>query len=55
MIPLKIGGDIPIGGVILLMILERKFLSDAYLEKSSLLEERAQRNNSRGAMVIKGA
>jgi hypothetical protein len=29
----------------------RKYLSDAYLEKSSILEERAQRHNSRGAMV----
>jgi hypothetical protein len=32
----------------------RRYLSDTYLEKRPIFEERAQRHNSRGAMVTGG-
>jgi hypothetical protein len=34
---------------------KRKYLSDAYLEKSSILEERSQRHNSRGSDGHRGS
>jgi hypothetical protein len=33
----------------------RRYLSDAYLEKSSIFEERAQRHNSRGSDGHRGS
>jgi hypothetical protein len=38
---LQIGGDIPIGGVILEHDYRRRYLLDSYLEKSPIFEERA--------------
>jgi hypothetical protein len=32
----------------------RRYLSDAYLEKNPIFEERAQKHNSRGAMITGG-
>jgi hypothetical protein len=49
-------GDIPIGGIhSSFHDSRRRYLSDAYLEKSPILEERAQEYNFRGSNGHRGS